>query len=106
MRLEIVLVNFKALLDRFKVEWYERFIPLIKTKYFKYSYNFVLKQTNGLNNVDNKKAKDSNKDAIQRRHAFMLTAKRIGKELTNTCVKLEKLTDCKLIFKIKMNQFY
>ncbi len=48
--------------------------------------------------MDNKKVKDTNQNAIQRRHAFMLTAKRIGKDLTNTCVKLEKLTDCKLLF--------
>ena len=65
-----------------------------------------LNKTNGINHVDNKKVKDSNKDAIQRRHAFMLTAKRIGKELTNTCVKLEKLTDCEFIFRINLRKIH
>ena len=36
---------------------------------------------------------NKNKDAIAQRHQFMLMAKKIGKELTNTCIKLEKLTD-------------
>ncbi|RNA22996.1 syntaxin-5 [Brachionus plicatilis] len=33
------------------------------------------------------------RDAINLKHQFMLMAKKIGKELTNTCIKLEKLTD-------------
>lgn len=37
--------------------------------------------------------KNKNNDAIALRHQFMLIAKKIGKELTNTCIKLEKLTD-------------
>jgi syntaxin 5 len=32
-------------------------------------------------------------DLLNQRQQFMLIAKKIGKELTNTCIKLEKLTD-------------
>jgi syntaxin 5 len=32
-------------------------------------------------------------DLLNQREQFMLIAKKIGKELTNTCIKLEKLTD-------------
>jgi syntaxin 5 len=38
--------------------------------------------------VTNKK-----QELLNQRHQFMLIAKKIGKELTNTCIKLEKLTD-------------
>jgi len=35
----------------------------------------------------------SSKEAIQRRNVFTRSAKTIGRELTNTCIKLEKLTE-------------
>jgi len=44
-------------------------------------------------NGSNAASKQANKLAINQRHQFMLMAKKIGKELTNTCIKLEKLTD-------------
>ena len=50
-------------------------------------------QQNNLNTSSLSK-KESNKLVLQRRHAFMHSAKQIGRELTNTCIKLEKLTEC------------
>lgn len=35
----------------------------------------------------------ANRPDLQQRHQFMMIAKKIGRDLTNTCIKLEKLTD-------------
>jgi len=37
--------------------------------------------------------KGKNSTALQQRSQFMIYAKKIGRDLTNTCIKLEKLTD-------------
>ncbi|CAF0957816.1 unnamed protein product [Brachionus calyciflorus] len=55
--------------------------------------SFQSRMTNNPQAQNQVSIKNKNRDALQLRHQFMMMAKKIGKELTNTCIKLEKLTD-------------